>query len=337
MQHDPAFHSTRRSPVVFDPGATCPKFVDFLVLILPNEGEREYALRLLSLLLLGENVRQIVVFFHGAGGNGKSTLLRVLEAVLGEYYQGANIELFLTDRYARAGRASPEEVDLPGARAIVATDPDARDELSAKKLKAFTGGDLRTARALHKGQFTYRPTGVPIIAANRLPQMRDDSEGFWRRFNLVPFRRDLRNSKEVTPRDMSDVLAELLAEAPGVLNLLLDYLPDALKGLAPPASIADTIEELKGEADPVGEFLEAATKATDAPSVRAVDLYAAFKEWIDDPRGKRFSQTAFGRALAERGVKKERAKDGYRYFRTLVPLDENPAPPAAGEADRAPF
>jgi P4 family phage/plasmid primase-like protien len=336
LPHDLAARPTRRSEVRFDPKATAPSFVAFLELVFPAPDVRAYALRMFALLLIGENVKQIAIFLHGAGGNGKSTLLNVLADVLGEYVAPARIELFLADRYASAGKATPEEVNLPGARAIIATEPDARDELSAKKIKAFTGGDARTARGLNKEEFTYRPSAIPLIAANRIPRIKDDSEGFWRRFRLVPFPVNLRLLAPELRRDPGDVLAELRAEAPGILNMLLDVLGEALRSDAPvPAAVGKLVAELRGESDPVGEFLTECTEPTATPTTSAADLYAAFKDFANDPEGRTKSMTTFGRDLRERGIEKVRTKSGFLYAIRLIPLGSSIKPQSV-EVDHDP-
>lgn len=99
---------------------------------------------------------------------------------------------FIVTPQTGAGQATPEEVDIPGARVMIASGPAATDELGAKKVKAMTGGDWRPARALGKEQFYCRPQAVPILSFTPTPGIKDEDEGTRRRLIFFPFEVDLR-------------------------------------------------------------------------------------------------------------------------------------------------
>jgi len=253
---DRALRNTRTLGVAFDPAATCPNFEAFIQKIQPDPAMRGYLQRVLGVTLFGQNFLQRAFLFQGSGGNGKSTLLNILAFVLGGYAASCKIEMFLAGRDERAGQATPEEVALPGARVMIATEPDATDTLSAKKIKSLTGGDPRPARALNMPQFIYRPTAVPILSFNRTPRIKGEDEGLWRRLDFVIFEVELHKLDVALRRDMGAVQAELQAEGPGILNWLLEGFASvkALGELAPPLAVSRLKEELRGVADPVGEF-----------------------------------------------------------------------------------
>ena len=159
-------HPTRLTRVPFDPTAKCPKWDAMMKVILPNQATRAAVQRALGACLNGRNEAQVALFFRGEGGNGKSTILRALSYVLSGYAATCKIELFLATARKDAGSATPEEVSLPGARAYIASEPRYNDILDGAKIKALTGGDRRSARALHSQAFEYTPVGIPILSFN---------------------------------------------------------------------------------------------------------------------------------------------------------------------------
>lgn len=119
----------------YDAKAACPNWVDFMALILPDPAIRACLQRALGACLFGENPAQICLFLRGPGGNGKSTLLNIFSHVLGSrdgYAASCKIEMFLETGQTQASAATPEETDLPGARAYIATEPGARDVLGSR-------------------------------------------------------------------------------------------------------------------------------------------------------------------------------------------------------------
>ncbi|WP_134679518.1 hypothetical protein [Paracoccus ravus] len=117
--------------------------------------------------------------------------------------------MFIVTPQTGAGQATPEEVDIPGGRVMITSEPAAPDELSAKKIKAMTGGDMRPARALGKPECYYKPRAVPILSFNRTPKikMRMKARGV-----------NLRSQPVTERRTPSEVEAALIRERAGVLG-----------------------------------------------------------------------------------------------------------------------
>ena len=195
-----------------------------VALILPQPEVRDCFHRAMGMLLHGRNDEQVALLFRGGGGNGKSTSTAAVAGVLGEsdgYTAACKIEMFIVTPQTGAGQATPEEVDIPGARVMIASEPAATDELSAKKIKAMTGGDRRPARALGMPQFYYRPQAVPILSFNRTPRIKDEDEGTRRRLIFFPFEVNLRALPPEQRRNPSEFEEVLKRERAGILNWLI--------------------------------------------------------------------------------------------------------------------
>lgn len=299
---------TRCGGVEYDPAADCPGWRAFLELILPDPEIRACMQRALGATLFGENRAQVCLFLRGPGGNGKSTLLNILSHVLGSrggYAAACKIEMFLETGTVNPGAATPEEVDLPGARAYIATEPGARDVLSAKKIKGLTGGDRRMSRGLNKGAFFWSPHGIPILSCNRTPKIKDEDEGTRRRLVFFPFDVNLRALPREQQRVQGEVEAELKAEGAGILNWLLDGFRDFMaQGIAMPEPMQKLKSALMESADPVGVFLDEMTVRDPSARINVTEFYKVHVEWCETEGRALYQMKTVGDVMVEKGFER---------------------------------
>ena len=79
----PLYYSRNPSPLSWDPSAECPRFLN--VLLKPALGTDDISLvqRWFGAILLGGNLAQRIMFIVGTPAGGKSTLVRIIEAIIG--------------------------------------------------------------------------------------------------------------------------------------------------------------------------------------------------------------------------------------------------------------
>lgn len=314
---DRASWPTKCAGVPFVPAAECPAWESFMELIMPDREIRYCFQRCAGALLFGRNVAQVALLLRGGGGNGKSTLTKILGEVLdafGGYAAPAKVEMFLQTQSQSASQASPEEVDLPGARVIIASEPAVTDVFSAKKIKSMTGGDLRPARALGKPQFIYRPTAIPVISFNRTPKIKDEDEGTRRRLVFIPLEVNLRELPPEKRKTEIEAEAELRAELPGILNWMLNGFRDFYTrieagagtppGIDPPTAMQDLKNRIMEAADPVGSFLKDCAVLDEKGRTPTPEFFRAFKAWARDNGARVFSDAALRDNLTEKGFEK---------------------------------
>lgn len=325
---------TKCAGTPFVPAATCPEWDQFMALIVPDPDIRHCLQRALGALVFGQNPAQVAILIRGAGGNGKSTLTKILGEVLGNfggYAAPAKVELFLQTQSQSAGQATPEEVDLPGARVILASEPAVTDVFSAKKIKSLTGGDLRPARALGMPQFVYRPTGIPVISFNRTPKIKDEDDGTRRRLVFFPLEVNLRELPPEQRRSELEVDAALRAELPGILNWLLDGFRDFFArlekgvgvppGIDPPQAMLTLKDRIMEAADPVGTFLRECADLEPGTRTRTADFFRAFKAWARDNGARIYSDSALRDNLSEKGFERGKS-NGLMVFRGFKLKDD---------------
>ena len=86
QEHKPEFFITQKTNVNLDPNGTCNNFLYFLDTIMDGNQEMiDYLQKLVGYCLTGSISEKAIFIFYGHGQNGKSTFLRVLHDLMGEY------------------------------------------------------------------------------------------------------------------------------------------------------------------------------------------------------------------------------------------------------------
>jgi putative DNA primase/helicase len=188
------------------------------------------------------------MIFIGPGGNGKSTLERVLLSLLGaENCSSQSIQDLITNRFAIA--------ELHGKLANICADINRTELKSTAKLKGLTGNDLIRAEKKNQHPFQFINHAKLTFSANALPVTPDLSRAYFRRILLVPFV----NIFEGTNED-KNLLSKLTTpeELSGILNWALIGLQRLLTN--GDFSNVGTVDEMQHKyelmSDPTTAFLE---------------------------------------------------------------------------------
>jgi len=298
--HRPADFLTKRAPVAFDLGATCPRFDAFLVRVLPDLNVREYVQRLVGYCLTAETNEHIMAILYGLGANGKSLLLSVLCAILGDYACTAEASTFL----ARNQDGPRNDLAaLAGARLVSISEVESGRRLAEPLVKQATGGDAISARFLYGEFFEYRPSFKILMATNYKPIVRGTDEGIWRRLRLVPFEVTIPEAE----RD-KDLSAKLLAESSGILNWALAgcLAWQRARGLRTPDAVKAAGAEYRAEQSPISAFIEERCVLHPDATTLASKLYGEYVKFAEGSSERPVPQRVFGEALRAHGCEQAR-------------------------------
>ncbi|MEL6374600.1 MAG: phage/plasmid primase, P4 family, partial [Pseudomonadota bacterium] len=239
--------ATKCATVRYDPEAGCPRWQTFIAEIFPGQPEIQVMVqRWLGYCLTGSIAEQRCVVFEGQGSNGKSVLMNVVAAMLGDYATTTPVETFLhNDRKSGSG-PSPDIARLAGARMVRTSEPEPGSRLSESTIKQFTGGELMVARKLHRDFFEFRPRAKLTMSVNVRPVIVGKDHGIKRRILVVPFGRIFSKDEiaEAAAKRGGVALEDaLLEEASGILNWMLDGLRLWREdGLAVPTAVTTATE-----------------------------------------------------------------------------------------------
>jgi len=296
---------TRYSGVRYDGRAGCPNFRKFLKKIFKGDKEKvEFVRRLIGYCLTGLTDEHAYFFFFGFGANGKSTLLRVIELLLGhEMAKQTPAETLMAK--VQGTKQSNDLARLLGVRVVIANEIEDGSQLAESLVKQITGGDTVTARFLYKEYFEYRPEYKLIFAGNHKPIIKGTDNGIWRRTVMVDFPVSI--PKEEQDPDLPN---KLEAELSGILNWAIAGCLEWQKiGLAIPASVTQDITEYRKEMDWLGQWMADCCTVGDNLEERASALYLSYEVWAKQNGIYPATSTTFGRRLAERGITKKRRAD----------------------------
>lgn len=210
LEYTPDEIEFSRIPVVYDPSAYCADLDKMLNRVFC--GDREIINlfeEMLGSVLLKHNRYQKAFLFYGAGSNGKSTILDLIRTFIGPKNYSAIALERVTDRFNTA--------ELENKLANIGDDVDnvtLKDTGTLKKL--FSGNAIMVER---KGErpYTIEPYATHIYSCNAIPRSFDKSDGFYRRWMLIPF-----NARFSTDDDDYDPMIGDKITEPTALSYLLN-------------------------------------------------------------------------------------------------------------------
>ncbi|MBU3967475.1 MAG: hypothetical protein KKG76_08890 [Euryarchaeota archaeon] len=306
--HNKNDHTTKISPVVYDPAAKCPRWLEFLDTIFRgNKNVIKYIQKQVGYAMTGSTREEDFSIHYGTGGNGKSKYSNQIAYVMGDYFIKAKVETIINSKHTQSGNAASGDVArLAGARLVMASEPDRGTELKEGMIKELTGRDPITARHLHQREFTFTPEFKFWLITNHKPNLKSQDNGLWRRIKLVPF--------EVTIPDKNIDLnldIRLKEESSGILNWMIQgCLLWQIEGMAIPDEIKEATSEYKEEMDRLGEYFNLCCEIDKTGITPNRWLYNIYQAWCEVANLRPMSQIAFTQVMLERGYKKKSTNKG---------------------------
>ena len=286
----------------YNPGATCPRWLEFIEEIFPNDSEMpDYIRRLVGYGITGSTREQCFAILYGRGANGKSVFTDTLAYVFDEITRTTAFSTFET----KPGGGIPNDIAaLQGARLVHASEGEVHAHLSEATLKRLTGQDRISARFMRQEFFEFEPRFLIMMATNHRPSFIGQDEGLWRRVKLVPFDRFF----EPHERDR-DLSSRLRLEAEGIIAWAVEGAKQwyADKRLIEPSSMVDENGEYRVLSDRLYGFIERLeTTGDESDMVPFKDVWQAYLSWTDDEgvsAREVWTRAVFERALEERGFR----------------------------------
>jgi P4 family phage/plasmid primase-like protien len=302
--------------VVCLPVGDCPQWLKFMEEITGGDADlQDYLQRMMGYFLTAEVREHCLVVLHGEGGNGKGTLIAIVQHILGDsdksgYACTVPMDALMTKKNGETDLRNVAR--MCGARLVVAQESDLQRKFNSGLLKTLTGGDELTGEKKFEHPFNFSPTHKLVVVSNHRPKV-DLDGGMKRRLHLVPFRQvyDLDKTKTGAKPPDRMLKEKLLAEAPGILAWMIKgCLAWQKRGLDPPASVLDYTTEFFADNDTLGEWIEQNCDKTDA-KVRTPndDLFADWKMFCSNGRGDAGAHAEFVENLRKRGFEKARIGD----------------------------
>jgi hypothetical protein len=217
---------------------------------------------------------QQALIFKGSGSNGKST---VLDAVVGIFPKRTVSNVTPQNFGQQYYRAM-----LTGSLLnVVGELPEKKlDQTAAGALKALVSGDQIDARVIRESPFFFRPKAGHLASCNNLPEVEDDSYGFYRRWIILDFNRHFTPTSESRTL-VPDILA---SELPEIVCWCIRNAASVIQRghyLEPKQSVDEVAAWRLGQ-DEISLFIAEMCERTESARGQGIDgpsLYDAYAVW----------------------------------------------------------
>lgn len=298
----PEYYITNIIGVDFDKDAqsnTIEKFIEDI-----SDDDKEVVQLMYEMIGYGlyrDNFLQVAFFHYSPGGNGKTTLLKLLH----HFYNPDNTTALsfndLNDKFKPA--------NLQGKLVNIADDIDPTRIKDTGNFKIIVTGNYITLEFKGQDAFEFKPYVKLIFASNELPMSNDKSEGFYRRMIIIPMLRKFGKdgqkrdpmliNKLTTPHNMS-----------ALLNLALKGLKRTLDNgeIIEPLVVKKIKEQYQYENNPVLQFIEDATDKDyrQLPVVEGRNTdkaYEIYQLWCANNGYHHMNKVNFSKELSKLGYK----------------------------------
>ncbi len=278
-------------PHNYNPEATCVQFERFIGEVLRLEAHR-FVKQLLGFLLIPSTDFRKFFVFLGEGANGKSTLLKLIEVMLGaENLSHQSLHAIGDNRFAL--------FELFGKLANIYADLENCDVKRTGLLKQITAGDTISYERKFKDPFSAPVTARLVFSANRMPRIADESEAISDRIILVdfPYRFEeaQQDKKLIYKLTAEEEIEGILAKwaIPGLTQLLSKGqfdIPERSRGL---------LRKYRGQCDPFLDFADQHLEVSSGSCIVRRDLYDQYVCWCDNEEVKELSHQEFNRRISE--------------------------------------
>jgi len=284
-------------PYAYDALATCPKFDAFLYELFEEEAIVNHFAQHLGYLLIphssGILPLEKIPVLYGAGANGKSTLRKIVTAVLGKENVAGLSFSDLQDANARAL--------LLGK---IVNFPEEMGELKDFDLfKRLASGESISYKILFKDKKETNCYPKFILCTNHLP-VGDKTDAFERRLDIFFLKKKFSGSARKVGL-AEEIIKE---ELPGILNLFIAALRSILRsgGFKEAEAVAAEAKELRNLTDSVAAFLDRFEIEPGFSEVLLADLRKTYEKFcLDELGAKPVAAFTFSQRLKAAGFKIE--------------------------------
>ena len=113
--------------------------------------------------------KAVFVWWGENGDNGKSTLMNLLKAILGNYCKSASKSVFIKTK--SDSKLTPEREVLKDSRMVMFSESSADDALNDEVLKMASGDDPIRVNPKYQNEYEFRSYAKLLIASNHKPKI----------------------------------------------------------------------------------------------------------------------------------------------------------------------
>lgn len=249
----------------------CPRFFDYLHFSWGEEPDYEQRLKMLqeamavTLFGLAPSFQQVFLM-TGNGNNGKSVLLEIVDSLVP---QGAKTAIPPTE-----WGNSFVPAEFTGKLLNYAGELPEKMNIKGDIFKTIVTGDPITVRAPYGKAFTLRAKAAHWFAGNHLPQSKDTSNGFNRRWCIFTFNKTVPKNRRIA--NYGKMIVEEEVEA--IVAWFVQALPELLKrqSYTNVPSSDKMVEEMAFKNAPIRSWILENVQTKPGAETPVADLYRSY-------------------------------------------------------------
>ncbi len=279
-------HGKKTEPLLFD-----HVFRDWF----PNWEDREMVLQYIGYCMTLDTSKQKFLLLCGKGGTGKSTLLSLIEEILGKNNVSSISLQGLQDRFA------PGELYLKQANICADIPLTALSEIDT--IKKLTGEDLISAERKFKDRFLFRSYARLIFSANDIPvNLSDKTNALYRR--MLIGRMD-----QVPDQVDPDLFEKLKSEIPNIISQIVDELVTEEGDIYESQNSKRYVHEAQKASDSIEAFIDDRCEIDRKARMNRVTLYIEYYNYCVTEGRTSLKKSEFYRQMESKGFPNKRGKD----------------------------
>lgn len=270
-----------------------------------NEEETEELINFVQLLLgdalYGRENKDKLTILYGQGSNGKSTFIKTISSVFGDYATTMNSDMLIAKNNQNSQSTEFALSALVGKRLVTTSETAEGKKMDTVAMKQMLSGELISVQKKFGDSFNMVPRFSPLMSTNNKPIIRDTDYGTWRRIFLIPFLNTFDDSK----KDVN-MPKKLAAEKPQILGWMIKgakRVYDANYQIAKPMCLEEALADYKKELDTLNVFLTERTVIFPKKMIPAPLLFEKYKGWAKQNEEFMFSESNFRREMIKRGFR----------------------------------
>ena len=293
----------------FDSTAHCEEWETFIDQTFARDSDSEQKIALLQ-EFMGLSLTNVVKFqqmllMFGAGSNGKSVILKVLESLVGE---GNASHVALKDFSSKFSL-----VKLTGKLVNIDADVDYEAMRHDGVFKKIISGDEIMVEEKHQNGFKFRPCAKLWMAANVLPRIKNGALGYYRRIIILEFNNVVKKEDQD-----KELINKLLEELPGILNWAVVGLKRLMENNAftVPESSEAALKNYELENNHAKLFFYEKLVLVDqtvSQGTKKSIVFEEFTKFLSENQFPKIDSAKFGKELKALGVT-DRKSGGNRFY-----------------------
>jgi putative DNA primase/helicase len=269
--------------------------------------------------LFGFTPEQRFLLMTGIGRNGKGALKNAIIHAVGEYGAQYDANLYMRSKFgaARSDQARADLMAIKGKRITFFSEPEG-NRFNEELLKAHTGGDRITARALHSNNVqSWDPTHSITFLVNNAPEVEDLGPSMAARVMVADFRERYDGEKED-----KKLYGKLKAEAQGILAILCwaaqawhASWSESGEGITLPERVVEQSKQFMERNDPIANWLNERAEFGQNLHQSSQLAYESYLNWHSrtGQQDEAMSMTKWATFMMKKGFTKQKTETGMKW------------------------